>query len=145
MLYHLHISITQREYGGKKRGKKNCLDLSPTSRQNGCDCASSGVALWRNATYSRGGSNQRSTLLTRSKGIFIDTLALTLARGSELSVGGPGLLLSLPVIFSASELSYVIIYRNLWIQSIQPQIHGAPFSGEHRIRSGSGLTEETSY
>lgn len=83
------------EYGGKKG--EISLDLTPRCRQNGCHCAPTGIPLWLNATY----SNQSTPLLAGSKDIFIDTLVLTLAQGSVLSAGGPGLLLNLAVIFSA--------------------------------------------
>lgn len=121
------------------------LDLTPRRRQNGCHCASAGIPPWLNATYSCWGSNQGTPLLAGSKGIFIDTLALTLAQGSALSAGGPGLLLSLPDIFSAWALSYVIIYTNLWTQPIQPQVQGVPFWGEDKTHCGSERTGETSY
>lgn len=66
------------EYGGQKGDIS--LDLTPRLRQNGCHCASAGIPLWLNAAYSCWGSNQSTPLLAGSKGIFIDTLALTLAQ-----------------------------------------------------------------
>lgn len=47
--------------------------------------------------------NQSFPLLAGSKGIFIDTLALILARGSALSAGGPRLLPNPAGYFSLPE------------------------------------------
>lgn len=77
-----HSAGIQREERGK----------SPRISLQGADKMAATVPpppLWLNATCSRWGSNQSSPLLAQSKGIFIDTLALTLAPGSALSAGGP--------------------------------------------------------
>lgn len=80
---------SRQALGWNTEGRKGEIssDLAPRCRQNGRHCAP--PLLWLNATCSRWGSNQSSPLLAQSKGIFIDTLALTLAPGSALSAGGP--------------------------------------------------------
>lgn len=66
-------------------------------------------------------------MLVGIESISIDTLALTLAHGSTLSVGGPALLRSPGVYIPClSAISHVITYRNVWTQPIQPKVQVSP-------------------